>query len=105
MAISGTFRKGLAALFLLSAITGCSDETGPEQSESDLTAGQRPPQYVMLAFDGSKSLSFWESSRAFARDSNVRFTYFISGVYFVDDAHKSVYQGPRRSAGPARSQR
>jgi hypothetical protein len=46
---------------------------------------ERPPQFVLLAFDGSKDISFWEESRAFAEANNLDFTYFVSGVYFILD--------------------
>lgn len=92
---------GVAALGMLSAFApGCVDgeEEGAAQ-ESDLTAGERPPQFVLLAFDGSKSLSFWNESRAFAAANDVKFTYFISGVYFLANENKSAYQAPHHSAG------
>jgi peptidoglycan/xylan/chitin deacetylase (PgdA/CDA1 family) len=102
MARNGTTRGTLLAAvmgLLAVAATGCGDASEPTAAESDLTAGERPPQFVLLAFDGSKSLSFWEESRAFAQAYPVKFTYFISGVYFVDQDHRSAYQAPRRSAG------
>jgi hypothetical protein len=60
---------------------------------------QRPPQFVMLSFDGSKSVSFWKESRDFATKNNLNFTYFASGVYFLADASKSNYKEPRFGAG------
>lgn len=63
-------------------------------------AAQRPPQFVHLAFDGSKSLTMWNLTRDFARETeNVRFTYFISGVYFLSNSHKRNYVEPNRGAG------
>jgi hypothetical protein len=59
----------------------------------------RPPQFVLLAFDGSKSLSFWRESRQFAASHNVDFTYFISGVYFLSDTNRKNYVEPSRGAG------
>lgn len=59
----------------------------------------RPPQFVLLAFDGSKSLSFWQSSRQFAAQNDVRFTYFISGVYFLSTDEKKNYVEPSKGAG------
>lgn len=59
----------------------------------------RPPQFVLLAFDGSKSLSFWQNSLQFADQNNLHFTYFISGVYFVTDAQKNNYVEPSRGPG------
>ncbi len=44
---------------------------------------QRPPQFVLLAFDGSQSYSMWQNTTAFAKQESIAFTYFISGVYFL----------------------
>jgi peptidoglycan/xylan/chitin deacetylase (PgdA/CDA1 family) len=50
-----------------------------------------PPQFVCLAFDGSNEPGFWKESREFAASAGVRFTYFISGVYFLLTEHKNDY--------------
>lgn len=59
----------------------------------------RPPQYVILAFDGSKSVPFWKESRQFATDADVKFTYFASGVYFLATADKNNYVEPAQGKG------
>lgn len=51
----------------------------------------RPPQFVALAFDGSKANSFWNESRVFAQDNDVKFTYFVNGVYFLTDSDHGQY--------------
>jgi peptidoglycan/xylan/chitin deacetylase (PgdA/CDA1 family) len=53
-------------------------------------------QFVLLQFDGSYSLEMWKKTLAFSEKMKlqkkpVRFTYFISGVYFVPKALKNVY--------------
>lgn len=63
------------------------------------TSVNRPPQFVLLAFDGSKSLDMWEETRQFARDTGVKFTYFVSGVYFVSQANRRSYIEPQKGAG------
>ena len=50
-----------------------------------------PPQFVLLAFDGSNEPEFWSASRKFAAGAGVRFTYFVSGVYFLLTEHKNDY--------------
>ena len=62
-------------------------------------AVDRPPQFVNLAFDGSKSLKMWQRTLEFAEQENIKFTYFISGVYFLSNGDASFYSGPRRRAG------
>lgn len=60
---------------------------------------ERPPQFVLLAFDGSKNVNFWQTSRNFAAANNVRFTYFMSGTYFLTNADKNNYVEPRMGVG------
>lgn len=60
---------------------------------------ERPPQYVSLAFDGSKSTSMWKSTLDFARQNDIKFTYFVSSVYFIDNANKRTYVAPKLGAG------
>lgn len=91
----------LAAIGVASALSvGCSggDANSGDSQASALTA-DRPPQLVMLAFDGSLNLDFWAESRAFAKANNLHFTYFISGPYFLADAKKEAYTGPHHAAG------
>jgi hypothetical protein len=64
----------------------------------------RPPQYVALAFDGSSSIEMWNTTRRFANDAKaagapLKFTYFISGVYYVGKANKRRYIEPTRGPG------
>ena len=59
----------------------------------------KPPQFVMLAFDGSKNVAFWEASRQFAKENNVKFTYFASGVYFLTQDDAQQYLEPKRGRG------
>jgi hypothetical protein len=63
---------------------------------------ERPTQYVILAFDGSKNLSFWNDSLNWADGMKtdqgkkpLRFTYFINPGYYVEYANKKVYSTPQ----------
>lgn len=80
------------------AAAGCSD-AGTSTSNDEENSLKRPPQYVLLAFDGSLNLDFWNESRQFAKDNNLKFTYFISGPYFLASSKKAAYHGPRHAAG------
>lgn len=64
---------------------------------------ERPPQFVLLAFDGSSNLDFWQESVDFAetvatnnpeKQNKAKFTYFINPTYYLDAAHKSNYSTP-----------
>ena len=59
----------------------------------------RPPQFVLLAFDGSLNLSMWDETLKFAKTNNVKLTYFLSGVYFLLDSNKKDYIEPTKGAG------
>ncbi len=56
----------------------------------------RPPQYVLLAFDGSYRNSTWQYLRKFTKDQksngvDVRFTFFINPVYLLDRTSYKIY--------------
>lgn len=66
--------------------------------------GQKPPQFVVLAFDGSRSLNMWRETLDFAQEMRakqtpVHFTYFLSGVYFLNYRKAGLYQPPKKPAG------
>lgn len=68
-------------------------------SSQSFADNKRPPQYVLISFDGSLSIPMWEATRELATVANADFTYYISGVYFLTNANKSLYKGPRRPKG------
>ncbi|RZA07453.1 MAG: polysaccharide deacetylase [Proteobacteria bacterium] len=81
------------SLIALSALFALSAQAAP-----------KPPQYVVLAFDGSKSLDMWNATRQFAKSETdagrpLKFTYFINAVYYLADANKGQYHGPHAAAG------
>lgn len=63
------------------------------------------PQYVVFAFDGSRSLDMWEETRNFAKGMNksgirIHFTYFINPIYLLTREQAIArYQPPRRQMG------
>ncbi len=81
----------VVALLLLTLIS-CStndSERGPASTD-------RPPQYVLLSFDGSKSLRMWNEILNFADQLEdegrpVKYSFFVSGVYFVTSKDKNLY--------------
>lgn len=87
-----------AASLAAAALLGCgaSDESTHEVSSNQTGSSrlERPPQFVLLAFDGSSSLDFWKESQAFASQAKVKFTYFISGTYFLTGSSKGKYTHP-----------
>ncbi len=68
------------------------------------TASGKKPQFIVFAFDGSRSLAMWERTRAFAREMNasstpVHFTYFINAAYFVNERDRAAVHAPHHEAG------
>jgi peptidoglycan/xylan/chitin deacetylase (PgdA/CDA1 family) len=64
----------------------------------------RPPQFVMLAFDNCSELTRWQDLTDFAAEMDhagkrVRFTFFVSGINYIEDADRAVYQGPGHRRG------
>ncbi len=80
--------KYLIASLLLAISSAASAQTLP-----------RPKQFVMISFDGSYSHPFWQESLDLAEKTNSRFTYFISGVYFLKRHDKDQYLPPRHKPG------
>jgi len=86
-----------AFAFALSAVSmtaGCASGEDASDADESRLSSERPPQYVLLAFDGSLSIPFWEESLAFAKATSdagkpTKFTYFISGTYFIPDTLKA----------------
>jgi len=90
--------KSIYLFLILAFLFGCSSVT-KENSFRGPASLSRPPQFVLLAFDGSKSVPMWKETREFAKESNVKFTYFISGVYFIQGADRKNYMAPGKSPG------
>jgi peptidoglycan/xylan/chitin deacetylase (PgdA/CDA1 family) len=68
---------------------------------------ERPPQFIVLAFDNCTELERWQELTDFAADMNrngdiLNFTFFISGVNFIADVSRKVYAGPHRPRGASR---
>lgn len=90
----------LSLVFSATAMVGCSSagtEDGAQTGSAQSAA--RPPQFVLLAFDGSLNNEFWGVSREAAKKYGVKFTYFMNGTYFLPDARKKEYVGPKHQPG------
>jgi hypothetical protein len=58
-----------------------------------------PPQFVVVSFDGSGGVRLWPYWRSVARRAHAHFTFLVSGVYLVDEAHRNRYRPPRHAPG------
>jgi hypothetical protein len=59
----------------------------------------RPPQFLVVSFDGSGGTQLWPYWRAVARQAGAHFTFFVSGVYLLDVARRDLYHPPRNAVG------
>lgn len=64
----------------------------------------RPPQFVLLAFDNCTELDRWQDLTTFvsemeSNNSPVRFTFFVSAVNFLAQNNRDLYKGPHHARG------
>jgi hypothetical protein len=97
----------IASLYLIStvAFAAAPKTAASKKFRSPTSVVERPPQFVILAFDGSLNMDFWKESQAFAETvltkgingepKKLKFTYFVNPVYYIERPNKSVYSTPR----------
>jgi peptidoglycan/xylan/chitin deacetylase (PgdA/CDA1 family) len=89
MSLRRFFARSLALsafALIATAAQGCASESGVDENSADTAGAQsatRPPQFVLLAFDGSFNNAFWQESRTFAKANGVKFTYFVNPSYYI----------------------
>src|SRR5947208_11487227 len=59
----------------------------------------RPPQFLVVSFDGSGGTELWPYWRGIARRAHAHFTFFVSGVYLLPEEDRRRYHAPRHAAG------
>lgn len=63
------------------------------------TSAQPKTQYVLISFDGAHDNALWARSREFAKQTDVKFTYFLSCVFLLQRADRNHYQPPKLKRG------
>ena len=61
--------------------------------------GKRPPQFVLVSFDGAADPALMARWQADAIASSARLTFFLSAVYLLGKQNRTTYQGPGHPAG------
>ena len=84
-----------------------ADDTRPEPGSSARADVDRPPQFVVMAFDNCTELERWQELTDFAAQMNkdgdrLHFTFFVSAINFIADASRYVYEGPHQRRGASR---
>lgn len=76
----------------------------PPLPAAELPTDDRPKQYIVLSFDGSRSVQMWKEARALALELNIGLTVFMSGVHFLPESVlKKAYDPPGPEYGPGAS--
>lgn len=100
--INYTFLHCIACLFfLVSSTSVLAQDYDPTVTKTDYrTVLSKNPAnknklLVVVSFDGSKGIDRWQNILDFAKQIGGRkFTFFISGVYFLSDAQQDRYKYP-----------
>ncbi len=109
------FIRGLiTSVFLILMAVSCSRKeniaptpviSAPTRNPWDMPMDSgNAPQFVVMAFDGSYSLTMWKNTLDFAQElksqgSPTHFTYFLSGVYFLNYRKAVRYHPPKYPEG------
>jgi hypothetical protein len=64
-----------------------------------LPAGAKPPQFVVVSFDGVGWHEKWQYWKGIQTQVPFHFTGFLSGTYMLSSATKDKYQGPGHGVG------
>ncbi|TDC10274.1 hypothetical protein E1265_31545, partial [Streptomyces sp. 8K308] len=66
-----------------------------------LAAGERPPQFVVVSWDGAAALDdgLFPRFRELAGELGAAMTFFLSGLYLLPEARRERYRPPRNPAG------
>ena len=71
----------------------------PEFPVTKLAPGEKPPQFVVISFDGSCSNDIIRHYLDTADQVGAKFTFFVSGLCLLPEEQKYLYQTPGRDAG------
>ncbi|MET9123123.1 MULTISPECIES: hypothetical protein [unclassified Streptomyces] len=85
---------------------GSTSYTGPQKDDFKavpLKPGEKPPQFVVFSWDGAlqgddKLFSHYTE---LAKEYNAHMTFFLTGIYLLPKAKKTLYEPPMHSPGSA----
>jgi hypothetical protein len=90
--------------------TGSSGDDGAVPSNGDvqqaglppitmLKKGEKPPQFVVVSFDGACKDELWKHYLQLAKQTGSHFTFFLSGLCEVPDRKRMLYHPPHKPVG------
>ena len=83
------------AAALLSVVVGGT----PRLVEASPATVPRPPQFLLLSYDNVGNYPVLNQLRSMADNTDAKLTFFLSGVFLLDEAHKKLYLPPRHAPG------
>ena len=96
-------KRTLSALMMAAGVlsSACVAEREEPEAVVAMAATAKPPQFVVVSFDGSYDLDMWTKTRGYASASNAKITYYVSGVYFLPNEAKwrRLYGAPQQQRG------
>lgn len=84
---------------------GSTADTGPQPHQPDppvpLQPGEIPPQFVVFSWDGAGEIGngLFPRFLKLAKDHGAAMTFFLSGIYFLPESKKGLYQPPNNPVG------
>lgn len=84
---------------------GSTSNTGPQPNQPKVTKlkpGEEPPQFVVVSWDGAGenvSRGLLKRFRQVAKELDASMTLFLSGIYFLPEAKKDLYDPPHFRKG------
>ena len=97
--------KGIAAKTAAPGSDGSWRDSGPQPHQpkiEKLKAGDTPPQFVVVSWDGageSVKNPLLSRFRGISQELGGSMTLFLSGLYFVPNSKRTLYKPPGRPAG------
>lgn len=64
-----------------------------------LAPGQKPPQFIVISFDGGGSIDRWKYYRQIASAVGAHLTYYLSGTYLLPPGSANLYDPPHHKRG------
>ncbi len=71
----------------------------PEFEITKLAPGEKPPQFVVISFDGACSNDIFRRYMDVADQVGAFYTFFVSGLCLLPEEQKFLYETPGRDAG------
>ncbi|MGB3811824.1 MAG: polysaccharide deacetylase [Shinella sp.] len=72
---------------------------GPALAKDDAIGTAKRKQLVIVSFDGAHDNLLWEKSRAMAKRTDAKFTYFVSCTFLFSKDQRAKYQAPHEKRG------